>query len=185
VNILSITVRERLQAAALILFQRQGYEATTAMQIAAEAGVTERTFFRYFPDKREVLFDGEERVRVVLLSAISSAPVTLGPLDALFRAFNSFRPELESRRDYAKPRQDLIAITPSLQERELAKIAALAESLAEALEARGVPKLDAALASQIGMAAFANATVEWLNDESTALDIRFAQTLGAIRRLTQ
>lgn len=179
------TVRERLQAAALTLFATRGYDATTAAQIAAEAGVTERTFFRYFPDKREVLFEGEERVREALLAAIAGAPCALGPLDTLFTAFHAFQPELQGRRAYAKPRQDLIEITPALQERELAKIAALSGALAKALQDRGTPALDATLAAQIGMAAFAQATIAWLDDESVGLAERFDRARLAIAGLAR
>jgi AcrR family transcriptional regulator len=173
------TARERLQDAALTLFRNNGFEATTATEIAAKAGVTERTFFRYFSDKREVLFDGEERVREGLLSAVAAAPDDLGSLDALFTAFRAFQPELEGRRDYAAPRQQIIDLTPSLQERELAKIAAMSDALAKALEDRGVPSLEAILAARTGMAAFAHATAEWFRDDTIGLDERF----GSARRI--
>ena len=136
-------VRTRLQGAALELFRERGYDRTTAATIAARAGVTERTFFRYFPDKREVLFDGEAMVRAALTTSIADAPAGLGPLDTLLRAFRSFAPMLESKWSYAKPRQDVISATPALHERELAKIAALADALSAALEARGVADLRA------------------------------------------
>jgi AcrR family transcriptional regulator len=160
-----LSVEDRLRTAALKLFEQRGYDATTAAEIAAEAGVTERTFFRYFPDKREVLFDGEQRVRETLLAAIDDAPAGFGPLDILFQAFHAFQADLKSRRHYAAPRQALIAATPALQERELAKIAALAEALATALQAKAVAPLEAWFAAQAGMAAFTHATTAWLEDE--------------------
>ena len=181
----SSSARERLQAAALTLFRDQGFEATTATQIAARAGVTERTFFRYFPDKREVLFDGEERVREGLLAAIADAPNALGSLDILFTAFNAFRSELESRRDYAVPRQEIIDFTPALQERELAKIAALSDALAKALEDRGVHPFEAILAARTGMAAFAHDTTEWFRDDTIGLDERFNRSRRIIARMAQ
>jgi len=118
-------VRTRLQGAALELFRERGYDRTTAAEIAARAGVTERTFFRYFPDKREVLFDGEAMVQAALTASIADAPAGLGPLDTLFRAFRSFQPVLEDNWSYSKPRHEVISATPALHERELAKIAAL------------------------------------------------------------
>lgn len=166
-------VRTRLRGAALKLFGEQGYDRTTAAAIAGRAGVTERTFFRHFPDKREVLFDGETLVRASLAASIADAPVELGPLDMLFRAFRAFRPTLEASWSYSKPRHDLISATPALGERELAKMAALADALGVALEARGVPRLRAALAARIGMAAFAHATFAWLDDPQVALGERF------------
>ena len=166
-------VRTRLHGAALELFRERGYDRTTAAAIAAQAGVTERTFFRYFPDKREVLFDGEAKMRAALTASIADAPAGLSPLDILFRAFRSFQPALEDNRPYAKPRHEVIATTPALHERELAKIAALADALAAALEARGVAKLRAVLAARTGMAAFAQAIVAWLDDPDGGLGERF------------
>jgi AcrR family transcriptional regulator len=90
----------RLQRAGLELFRERGYDRTTAAEIAERAGVTERTFFRYFPDKREVLFDGAAKLRAALLASIADAPDGLGPLDTLFRAFRSVRSALEANRPF-------------------------------------------------------------------------------------
>ncbi len=156
--------RTRLRQAALELFSERGYDRTTAAAIATRAGVTERTFFRYFPDKREVLFDGEARVRTALTTSIAEAPVGKGPMDMLFEAFRAFEPMLVGNLAYSKPRQAVIAVTPALHERELAKIAALTDALADALKARGVPKLAADLAARIGVTVFVQATLAWLEE---------------------
>lgn len=165
-------MRSRLQAAALELFRERGYDQTTASQIAGRAGVTERTFFRYFPDKREVLFDGEAVLREALTASIATAPERVPPLDLLFRAFRSVLPALEDNRPYAKPRYELIAATPALHERELGKTDALATALAAALVERGVSRHRAMLAARTGMAAFVDATVSWLEDASMDLGDR-------------
>ncbi len=165
-------VRVRLQDAALELFRECGYDRTTAAEIAARAGVTERTFFRYFPDKREVLFDGEAKVRGALTASIADAPDGLGPLDTLFRAFRSIQLALEDYRPFSKPRHEVISTTPALAERELAKMAALADALAAALKARGVADLRAVLAARTGMAAFVHATTSWLDDPELGLGER-------------
>ena len=165
-------VRDRLVGAALALFRAHGYDRTTAAQIAARAGVTERTFFRHFPDKREVLFDGEARVRAALTAAIAEAPAELGPIAMLFRAFRAFAPMLEANRAYSEPRHQVIAATPALHERELAKVAALTEALAGALRARDVAELSATLAADAGMVAFVQATLAWLNDPEVSFDDR-------------
>ncbi len=161
--------RIRLQQAAIKLFRERGYDRTTAADIAADAGVTERTFFRHFPDKREVLFDGQAVLNDALTASIADAPPGLGPLDTLFRAFRSARQLLEDNRPFSKPRHELISTTPALQERELAKTAALADVLANALRARGVPDLQATLAARAGMATFAHATISWLENAETSL----------------
>ncbi len=176
-------VRVRLQRTALVLFRERGYDRTTAAEIAAQAGVTERTFFRHFPDKREVLFDGEARLRAALTRSIADAPDGLGPLDVLFRAFRSVRPVLEHNRPFSKPRHEVISGTPALRERELAKMAALADALAAALRARGVADLQAVLAARAGMAAFVQATISWLEDPGQGLGERIDLAQGALTAL--
>ena len=161
--------RLRLQQAAVELFRERGYDRTTAAEIAARAGVTERTFFRHFPDKREVLFDGQAVLVAALTASISSAPSDLRPLATLFRAFRSVRQLLEENRPFSEPRQEVISATPALQERELAKMAALSDALAIALKARNVPELQAVLAARTGMAAFAHATISWLEQAGPGL----------------
>ena len=176
-------VRGRLQQAALVLFRERGYDQTTAAEIAARAGVTERTFFRHFPDKREVLFDGQAILRVALTAAIADAPDGLGPLDTLFRAFRSLQSLLEDNRPFSRPRHEVISHTPALAERELAKMAALTEALAAALQGRGVADLQAVLAARTGMAAFVHATVSWLDDPEPGLGERLDLAYRALHAL--
>ena len=161
--------RRRLQQAAVALFGERGYDQTTTAEIAARAGVTERTFFRHFADKREVLFDGQAILRELLTSAIAEAPVTLQPLEVLYRAFRSVERLLEDNRPFSIPRQQVIDRTPALQERELAKVAALAEALSLALRQRGVDERLAALAAQTGMATFRYAVASWFADPAGGL----------------
>ncbi|TPG42838.1 TetR family transcriptional regulator [Sphingomonas koreensis] len=164
--------RARMQRSALDLFNEHGFERTTTAQIAARAGVTERTYFRHFADKREVLFDGQEILREALTAAITDAPATLGPFDAMFHAFHSVVPTLEANRSFAEPRQKVIAATPALQEREMAKLAALADALADSLQSRGVADPKATLAARTGMTAFAHAATAWLGDATVSLGER-------------
>ena len=177
-------VGTRLQRAALDLFRERGYDRTTAAGIAARAGVTERTFFRYFPDKREVLFDGEAVLRSALLASIGGAPAALGPLDTLFRAFRSVEPLLEGNRAFSVPRHEIISRTPALQEREQAKIGALADALAIALKARGATDLQAVLTARTGMAAFALATVAWLEHPGLRLGERLDLVFRELTAMT-
>ncbi len=176
-------VRVRLQRAALELFRERGYDQTTAAEIAQRAGVTERTFFRQFPDKREVLFDGEAKLRAALAASIADAPDRLGPLDTLFRAFRSVQPALEDNRPFSKPRHEVISNTPALHERELAKMAALADALAAALKARGVADLQAVLAARTAMAGFVHATVSWLDDPVLGLGERLDLAFRELKAL--
>lgn len=176
--------RTRLRTAALALFGELGFEGTTAAAIAARAGVTERTFFRHFADKREVLFDGQRVLLAALTGAVAEAPARLGPLDTLFTAFGAVLPLLEANRAFAAPRQRVIAATPALAERELAKHAALADSLADALRARGVGEQPAELAARTGVVAFAYATMRWLEDPSVTLAARLDAVLRDVRALS-
>ena len=176
-------VRARLQQAALELFQERGYDRTTAAEIAARVGVTERTFFRYFPDKRETLFGGEAVLRPALTEAIADAPSGLGPLDTLFHAFRSLAPLLEANRPFSLPRQAVVSSTPALHERELAKLEMLADALAAALRARGVGEQPAALAARTGMAAFTHATIAWLEEPEPGLAERLDLVLRDLRQI--
>ena len=164
--------RVRLQQAALELFRERGYDRTTAAEIAARAGVTERTFFRHFPDKREVLFDGEAILRDALTGSIRDAPAGIGPLDMLFRAFRSVQLLLEENRPFSKPRHEVISATPALQERELAKLAVLTDALCLALRGAGRFRCAGGSGCSCWMAAFAHATVSWIEDPDGGLGVR-------------
>ncbi|SHF93422.1 transcriptional regulator, TetR family [Loktanella atrilutea] len=166
------TARTRLQQAAVTLFRDKGFDSTTAAEIAALAGVTERTFFRHFADKREVLFDGQAVLLEALRSAIENVPQDVPPLQTLFRVFRSVVPILDANRPFSQPRQAVISATPALQERELAKMAALAEALAQALRGRGVTDDRATYAAQVGMAVFAHVTLAWLEEATPSLGDR-------------
>ncbi len=176
--------RRRLQQAALELFGERGYEQTTTSEIAARAGVTERTFFRHFPDKREVLFDGQITLRAALTGAIAEAPETLQPLEVLYWAFCSVEQVLEDNRPFSVPRQQVIADTPALQERELAKEAALTGDLVLALSHRGVDERLATLAAQTGWAAFHYAVVCWFADPSRPLGAHLDNAFDELCRLS-
>ncbi len=177
-------VRGRLQQAALELYRDHGYDRTTTSEIAARAGVTERTFFRYFPDKREVLFDGEAKLRLALTTAIAEASDELGPLETLFAAFRSIEKMLEDNRPFAEPRHHVIARTPALHERELAKIASLTAALASALRERGVSDGLATLAAKTGMAAFGHAAFCWFEDATIGLGDHLDRAFRELRELT-
>ena len=172
--------RQRLQQAAIELFGERGYDQTTTAEIAVRAGVTERTFFRHFPDKREVLFDGQTKLREALTGAIAKAPGTLQPLEALYWAFRSVEQLLEDNRSFSLPRQQVIASSSALQERELAKMAALAEALALALRRRGVNERLAALAAQTGMATFRYAVASWFAAPAGGLGAHLDRAFDAL-----
>src|SRR5947208_7907060 len=115
--------RGRLEQAALALYDERGFDHTTVAEIAARAGVTERTFFRYFADKREVLFSGSATLQDVLVSAAVNAPESAAPIDAVAAALEAVAGPLQERREHARKRQAVIAANDELRERELVKLA--------------------------------------------------------------
>ncbi|MGZ3401897.1 MAG: helix-turn-helix domain-containing protein [Phenylobacterium sp.] len=177
-------VRGRLQQAALELFQQRGYDATTSAEIAARAGVTERTFFRHFADKREILFEEDPRLRPTLTVSVADAPEAMSPLQVVLRALASLQPMLEANRPFTEPRMALIAAAPARRERAEATGAAGAALLAAALQRRGVEERLAGLAARTGMAAFGYAASAWREDPSRDLEAHLARALEALQALS-
>ncbi|MFP2896819.1 TetR/AcrR family transcriptional regulator [Corallococcus sp. 4LFB] len=156
--------RDRLAQAAMTLFQEHGYDRTTVEEIAARAGLTERTFFRYFTDKKEVLFGGSDALHERIVTTIAEAPPGTAPLDAVATALEAMAPFFKDRRDPARARQALLAAHAELRERELIKLASLASAAAETLRKRGVTEPTASLAAEAGIAVFKVAFERWLED---------------------
>src|SRR5689334_21518919 len=157
--------RGRLEQAALELYVERGFEQTTVAEIAQRAGLTERTFFRYFTDKREVLFAGASALQDLLVRAVAQAPESATPLDAIIGALEAAAPLFAERGDYPRQRQAVIAANVELQERELIKLAALAAAMAGALRERGTPEPAASLAAEAGIAAFRIAFERWTTED--------------------
>src|SRR3954470_12680477 len=154
--------RERLVVAAVDLFTEQGYDVTTVAQIAERAGVTKSTFFRHFPDKRELLVAGQETLCRLLVEGIAEGPEDAGPVDAiaagLERASNAMGP---MNRELGPRLKAAIAASTELQERDALKSVSLAAAMTAALVDRGVPDLTAQLASELGVLAFKRGFAEW------------------------
>jgi AcrR family transcriptional regulator len=180
-----LEARRRLQQAALELYRERGFDQTTTAEIAARAGVNERTYFRHFPDKREVLFDGEAELCTSLTQAVADAPDGLQPFEILLSAFQKAGRALEANRPFAEPRHELIAATPALRERELAKHASLTDAVAEALRQRDIPSRLAELAAQTGWATYRQAVQAWTSDPTQGLDAHLSQAFDDLRALTR
>jgi AcrR family transcriptional regulator len=178
---------ERLQKAALELFATRGYEQTTAAEIAQAVGLTERTFFRHFTDKREVLFHGQEVFARAFLDGVDAAPADAPPLEVVasaLRSAASFFPD--ERRGHSRMRQVVIDQNPALQERERHKLAGVATTVADALRARGVDDLAATLAAETGSTLFAVAFARWIREgEERSLVEIGDEVLGELRTLTR
>jgi len=158
--------RERLIVAAVDLFTEQGYDATTVAQIAERAGVTNSTFFRHFPDKREVLVAGQETLSRLLAEGIAEAPAGASPLEAvavgLERASSALEP---ANRDLGPRLMAAVAASAELQERDALKSVGLAAAMTAALVARGVPVPTAHLAGELGVLAFKLGYAQWSASE--------------------
>jgi AcrR family transcriptional regulator len=155
--------RGRLAQAAFALYSERGFEQTTVAEIAERAGLTERTFFRHFADKREVLFAGADALRELLVSTVTGAPDSAAPIDAVAAALQAAGAFIQEGGELARQRQAIIAASAELQERELIKLASLASALADALRGRGVEDPAASLTAEAGMAVFRIAFERWIN----------------------
>jgi AcrR family transcriptional regulator len=154
--------RGRLERAALALYLERGFEQTTVADIADRAGLTERTFFRHYADKREVLFGGSETLLDVLVTTIADAPDSTTPIDAVALALQTGAAILQERREFALRRQAVIAANPELQERELLKLASWSTALADALRVRGAKEPAARVTAEAGVAVFRVAFERWI-----------------------
>jgi len=158
--------RGRLVAAALELYSDRGFEQTTVADIAQRAGLTERTFFRHFADKREVLFAGGDELQAGLLRALEQAPASLSIIDAVGKAMESVGVLISVPRDFARRRLKIIAANPELQERERVKLASIAAAFADALERRGAKRTAAMIAAEMGVAVFRIAFERWVGEKN-------------------
>ena len=171
--------------AALTLFEEQGYEETTVAEIAERAGLTKRTFFRYFSDKREVLFSGSEELERRWLEAVTAAPPDATPLAVVTAGLDPVAEMFIERHGFARIRAAIIAANPELRERELIKLQNLAGAIAAALVKRGVSLNAAILAAQAGVTVFHVAFARWVEqDDSEAFRRLMDESLAELRSVT-
>ncbi|WP_106250023.1 TetR/AcrR family transcriptional regulator [Allonocardiopsis opalescens] len=156
--------RGRLAQAAIRLYAEQGFERTTVAQIARQAGLTERTFFRHFADKREVLFYGTDLARELLARAVAEAPASAGPMDAVAAALHAAAAVFQENPERVRLRDAVVSANAELRERELIKLAAFASAIAGALRERGVPEPAAGLAAETGVAVLKTAFTRWIGE---------------------
>jgi AcrR family transcriptional regulator len=180
--------RGRLAQAAMALYGERGFDNTTVAEIAERAGVTERTFFRHFADKREVLFGGGSALEELIVTAVADAPASLSPIDAAIAGLEAAGREVfvSERRPFSRQRQSIIDATPNLQERELIKLASLSAAIADALRGRGVDDQTAALTAEIAIAVFKTAFGRWLEETSDSdFQALVRESLDELKLLTK
>ncbi|WP_116203156.1 TetR/AcrR family transcriptional regulator [Amycolatopsis circi] len=156
--------RNRLEQAALALFEEQGYDRTTVAQIAQRANLTERSFYRWFADKREVLFGGSQELETEFSTAIDAVPPGTAALPTLLAAFAT-APRVFRPREFLLRRATVIAANPPLRERELIKLVTISETLTAALRDRGIDPETARLATDLGLSVLRLATERWMAEE--------------------
>lgn len=165
------------------LFVERGYDQTTVAEIAERAGLTERTFFRHFSDKREVLFQGGEILQEAMVQALAAAPAAATPLGSVRAALDAVTQFFDGRHDRSRLRQGIIDAHPELQEREVAKMAKIALALAQSLRERGVADPDARLAADAGVAVFRSAFAQWVYGDSGDMPKSMEESFSALEKL--
>lgn len=177
--------RGRLAKVALELYSERGYEQTTVAEIAKRAGLTERTFFRHYTDKREVLFAGSGELRELFVGAVAGAPKSAAPIDALTVGLDAVSEMFADRREYARRRQGVIMANAELHERELIKLASISAALAGTLRERGVPEPAASLTAEAGVAVFKVGFERWVaaGEERDMADL-MRDSLAELRAVT-
>jgi AcrR family transcriptional regulator len=179
--------RGRLEKAAMELYSERGFEQTTVAQIAERAGLTERTFFRHFSDKREILFAGGTQLQELVVSAVASAPDSATPLEAAVTGIEAAAAMLEERRgrDFARQRRAIIASSPELRERELHKLAGMAAGVGKALRERGVPDPGGAILGETVIAIFRISFERWVAEpKGPSLTDLMRESLAELLALT-
>jgi AcrR family transcriptional regulator len=174
--------RERLERAAIELFAQQGFAATTVPQITARAGLTTRTFFRHFADKREVLFGGDE-IPALATRLMAEAPPSLEPMALIVSGLKIVaETRFEGRREEIRERRAIIRSDPGLGERDLRKRAALAEAIRAGFVDRGVGTATAALVAELTVTVLYVALDEWLDSggDRTLFEI-ITETFGSLQ----
>ncbi|MEA2213837.1 MAG: hypothetical protein QOF83_3785 [Solirubrobacteraceae bacterium] len=172
-------------SAAIELFDEQGYEATTVAEIAERAGLTKRTFFRYFSDKREVLFSGSHELQRLWLEGLAAAPAEASPLAIVTAGLDPVAEMFTERHDFARIRAQIIEANPELQERELIKLQNLAAAIKGALVERDVSANAAILAAHAGVTVFHVAFAHWVQqNDPTAFRRLMDESLDELRSVT-
>ncbi|MGW3965502.1 TetR family transcriptional regulator [Amycolatopsis sp. NPDC005003] len=176
---------DRLREAALALYLERGFEQTMVNDIADRAGVTARTFFRYFADKREVLFGKAAELAEKSLAALEAAPASASTLEVVAAALDAAAETIGTDRALARQRHAVIMANAELRERELIKLAQMSAALAEGLRRRGTGDHEAGLAAETGTAVYRVAFQRWV-DATDDLDLREAvrQSFAHLRALT-
>ena len=176
--------RERLERAALELFVEQGFADTTVPQITARAGLTTRTFFRHFADKREVLFAYQAELPALVARLLADIPASRNPMEVIAEALPMAAARIEGDLDYLRTRRAVVAADEGLRERELRKQSILSDAIRLGFLNRGVDELTSTLAAHTAVTAFTVGLSRWLDQEGEqSLSVFVHDTLTALKSL--
>lgn len=175
--------RDRLERAALELFLERGFDGTTVPQIAARAGLTTRTFFRHFVDKREVLFSGEDEIPALAAGLVIRAPADLEPMDVIRWGLPTMTALFQDRADHLRSRRRVIDGNDALREREYRKLASLSDSISSGFRVRGVDDLHAVVAAETAVIVFKVALRRWLDTDGDLTAV-VGETLHVLTTVT-
>jgi AcrR family transcriptional regulator len=175
----------RLHNAALELFIENGFAATTVPQITERAGLTTRSFFRYFADKREVLFTGEDELPAVVAEMFDQADLEQTPMEIVHHGLrNVVTPRLKSFRNELLVRRQIVHSDDGLRERELRKLAILHSAATAALIRRGLTPLDAEIMGRLAVTIYDTTLELWLaQDAPDSLDAILDSVVEAVGRI--
>ncbi|MFE4872066.1 TetR family transcriptional regulator [Streptomyces sp. NPDC056682] len=177
--------RGRLAQAAMELYTERGFEQTTVDEIAKRAGLTERTFFRHYADKREVLFGGASELQDLFADTLAGLPAGTSPMAAVGTTLEVVSAEFRERHAFAQQRHAVITANAELRERELVKLTSLASTAAEALRLRGVKEPGASLAAEVCIAVFKVAFESWTASPGhTELSVYVREALAEVKTVT-
>jgi AcrR family transcriptional regulator len=173
-----------LMGAALELFVERGYEATTVAMIAARAGVSEMTFFRYFRSKDAVLID--DPYDPLIAQAISRQPAELAPLAAAIGGIaESWRAIPAPASNEVRERLRIVSGTPSLRGAIGRNNATTEEAIAGALMDRGASRAEALIAAAAVISALNAALLDWADGDDPDLDTAIGTALRVLRGQSQ
>lgn len=172
---------ERLQDAAMTLFNERGYSDVTVADIAEHAGLTKRTFFNHFPDKREVLFAGSTALEELVERHIFESDREQPAIDVAIAALARGGQTLSNYSEVARLRRDVIASSPELQERSLIKMASLARVIAAGLVARDPHVLHATLVADSAVTVFGAAYSSWADSPTSRFPDLMNTVLGELK----